>query len=355
MTTRVGILGAGLFLPPEIKRNDWWPAEVVTGWMNDRARAPRPPLPTELSEGARRCIAAMAEQAKDPFQGAVERRWMPAGMSIVDMEEAAARIAIERAGVDASCIDLLLTNTTVPEVLLGNPACAVHERLGLRRECLSTHLDVATHSFLMQLALAEGMILAGRARLALLVQSCAPSRLMEPMNVNTPFFGDAATAVVVGPTRGHGILSTVNYTDGRFPRTLIASVPGRPWYEDGRVVLHIADQTQMQQVFLSTADVCRESIMTALARADRTGERVDFFAIHQGTPWLREVVREHAGLSRARSIETFQRTGYLFASMIPASLATAADAKLVSDGDLVVLSGGGPGMTYGATVLEWGP
>ena len=70
----------------------------------------------------------MAEQARDPFQGAVERRVMPAEMSSTDMEEHAARAAIADAGIDPQTIDLVLLHTLAPECLATNTACVLHHR-----------------------------------------------------------------------------------------------------------------------------------------------------------------------------------------------------------------------------------
>src|SRR5213075_272255 len=167
-------LGLGVYLPPEVRRNDWWPADVVARWVDARRRGPRPQVPEPITEGARRVIRAMSEQSVDPFQSTVERRVMPPGMSAHDMEEQAARTAIDRAGVDAGAIDLLLTQTIVPDCLVGNPACILHQRLGLQRSCFSMHTDVSSSAFLMQLTLSDAMIRAGQARCALLVQSCMP-------------------------------------------------------------------------------------------------------------------------------------------------------------------------------------
>jgi 3-oxoacyl-[acyl-carrier-protein] synthase-3 len=92
----------------------------------------------------------------------------------------------------------------------------------------------------------------------------------------------------------------------------------------------------------------------ALARAGRTPGDVDFLCVYQGTPWLRAVVQEYTGLQHARTHETFSTLGYLSAAMIPATLALASRAGSLRDGDLVVMTGGGTGMTYGATVMTWG-
>lgn len=351
---RVGIQSVGLFLPPEIRTNDWWSPDVVASWAAQR-RQPLPPDPALLeTEGARRVLAALAQQTSDPFQGTVRRHIMPKAMTLLDMEEHAAHTAITRAQIDPATIDLVLTSTTVPDYLLGNPACGLHERLKLPRRCFALHTDVAAGAFQAQLEIAEAMIVAGRARCALLVQSCAPSRIIDPLDPNAPYFGDAATAMIVGPVdAAHGIETSVTFTDGRYGRTLIASVPGGKWYE-GPATLMVGDPEQTRAVFLQTADLCKVSIDHCLGATARTVADIDFVAMHQGAAWLRRVIWDYTGLADARSVEIFGEMGYLFASTIPASLAIAEDQQLLSAGDRVILVGGGTGMTYGATQLVWG-
>ncbi len=348
----VGILGVGLYLPPEVRTNDWWPREVVEGWMANRTR-PQLPAMEQLSEGAKRVVTALSKQALDPFQDAVERHVMGPGMTVVDMQEQASREAIKRAGVAIEDIDLILTHTLVPDFLLGNPACTLHQRLGLPKTCFSLETDAATYAFIMQLALAQAMIATGQARKALLVQSSAPSPLIDYADPTSVVFGDGATAVVVGPVTGRGIRGHVHYTDGRVDKPLVAGVPNGRWYDaaPGRLFL---DQAQMAGVLLQIADVIKESVDAALDRSGLVARDVDFFCMHQGTPWLRRVVEDYAGLTNARSVETFSKTGYLFSSILPAGLYMAERDGVLRRGDTVMLAAGGTGMTNGAMVLEWG-
>jgi 3-oxoacyl-[acyl-carrier-protein] synthase-3 len=354
-STSIGILGLGVYLPPDVRRNDWWSADVVARWMDAQRRAPTPKISGSMTEGARRVVHAIAEQSLDPFQFAVERRVMPAGMSAHDMEEQAARTALARAGVAPGEVDLLLTQTTVPDYLTSNPACTLHERLGLPKACFSMHTDTSSGAFMMQLTLANAMIRAGHARCALLVQSCIPSRLLDMDSPIAPLFGDAASAVVVGPVSpGRGLECAVSFTDGRNPKTLVVSVPGRAWYEEGRALLHVADARQAYDVFVGAPDAFKESVDTVLATASRPAEDIDFLCIHQGAPWMRQLVQDYVGLGAARSIETYARTGYVFASTLPVALAEAQDQGALADDDVVMLLAGGPGTTYGATILRWG-
>lgn len=354
MTAGVGILGLGVYLPPEIRRNDWWPEAVVAAWMEQRRR-PTPPPREPRTEGERRVLAAMRAQAADPFQGVLERHVIASDMSVFDMEERAARAALVDAQLEPRDIDVLLTYTVVPDYQLSNPACILHERLKLPASCFAMHTDAATYAFMMQLQIAEALIATGRAQRALLVQSCAATRLMDATDPGSVLVGDGAAAAVVGRTGGGlGIVAAVNFVDGSVPRTLVASVPGGSWVDAGKVRMHVADPAQMFDVFLRTADVCKESSDAVLAKAGLASRDVDTLCVYQGTPWLRSVVQEYAGLEHARYCDSFSKLGYISAAMTVANLCQARSSGSLATGDLVLVVGGGTGMTYGATLLRWG-
>jgi 3-oxoacyl-[acyl-carrier-protein] synthase-3 len=339
-------------LPPTVRTNDWWPAEIVAKWTPPNGS---PPPLDGLSDSARAIVRKMSAQARDPFQGARQRHVLADGESLVELQTAAARIALDRAGVSATQIDLVLTCTAPVDYQLTNSACELHEALALPLECFTLQVDGAQHAFLLQLTLAESMIASGQARYALLTQASGMSRLVDPSSPLSPVFGDGATAVVIGPvSTDRGILAATHRTDGRLPNTLIASVPKGRWYDDGRAVLHLNDPIGMRDILLRTVDVSKESIETALTRAKLRPTNVDVFAMHQGMPWLRELVQEHAGLAHTRAIDTFADTAHLFGAFVPATLIAAQEQGLLADNHVVVIAGGGNGMTYGAAVLRWG-
>src|SRR5207245_1426629 len=99
----------------------------------------------------RAVIESIEALGDDPFQGARSRHVARDNMSPTDMEARAAAEAIERAGIGAADIDLLLVYTSVPDYLLSSTACLLHDRLGLAPKCLSMEVNAASNSFLMQL------------------------------------------------------------------------------------------------------------------------------------------------------------------------------------------------------------
>jgi 3-oxoacyl-[acyl-carrier-protein] synthase-3 len=300
----------------------------------------------------RRVMSEMSKQAVDPFQGVASRHVMPSAMTSVDMEREAAERALAHAGVSRDEIDLVLTHTPMPEYLLSNPACVLHQALGLGPDCMTLQVDAAGNSFLMQLTIAEQLIAAGRANRALLVQSSAGSRLLQVEDPQSPLYGDGAAAMVMMPVERPSFLATVHRTDAKHPRVLTASVPGKRWYDEGRNVLQ-PDLPSARESFLETVDRAAEVIVPALAKAQVAASDVDVFVAHQGTPWLREVTMELSGMTRARHHDMFARTGYLFAANIPLTLEAMHQARLINDGDTVVILGGGVGATLAAVVMRW--
>ncbi len=344
-----------MYAPPAVRRNDWWPGHVVARWIEERRSAPRPRRPSDLTAGARRVLHAHVEQAADPFLGAVERRVLEPAKAILDMEERAARDALARARVDPAAVDLVLTHSVVMDHQLTNPACPLHERLGLSPACLAMHTEATAYTSLGQLALAEAAVVAGRARCALLVQSCTGTRIVERDDPSSVLLGDGATAMVVGPVpAGRGVLSSVHYTEGRYPAGLIMSVRGGRWYDEGVPRVHVGDPGQLHASQLRIADSCAEAVLGALQRSGHALADVDFLCVFQGTPWLQRVVYEHLGVRHLQPLEIFSRFGYLSSAMIPAALFVAEREGRLAGGDLAVVVGGGTGMTYGATVLRWG-
>lgn len=355
--TNVGILGLGTYLPDEVRKNDWWPEHVVSKWTEKRvaARAKFKADTGPTTEGMAKVLKAMAEMQDDPFQGAVERRVIPEGTLASEIELRAARQAIEQSGIDPAEIGLVLCNSAVPDHLVTNNACLLHHQLGLSADCLTMATEAACNSFMLPLTLAEQMIAGGRTRYALLVQSCTVSPLLDMSEPASPWFGDGATAAVVGSvSEGRGILGTAHRTNGALNRTLVASVPNRRWYDDGRVVLYSADPAAARQSFVEIADTGKEVADAVLAEAGYEASDVSFFGVHQGTPWLRKVAQEHFGLRNAKSVETFRFAASLFGANIPLGLAIGEREGLLKAGDLVLMFGGGAGLTYSSMLVRWG-
>jgi 3-oxoacyl-[acyl-carrier-protein] synthase-3 len=351
--TQTGILGIGVFLPEEVRRNDWWPESVVDGWRHRIAQ--RPAFPAPEDEGERLVWAARNEVGDDPFSGAVERRVMAPSMHAIDMEIAAARRALSKADVDPGEIDVLLLQSSVPDQLTTNIACSIHAALGIPRNCFTLTVEGVCNGFQQQWVLADAMIRSGQARRALLIQSSSLSRILPYDQPHSTVFGDGATAVVVGPvSEGRGLLAAEHHTDGTMDRTLLTTVVGSTWFSGGKLVYHNDCMKNSQRMLASVANGGRDTIHAALKQAGYGPLDVDFYAGHQANTWYRPVTQTFAGLERARFVDTFKWAGSLIAGNIPLIFSVALDEGLLHDGDLVVTQSGGSGATISSLVFRWG-
>jgi 3-oxoacyl-[acyl-carrier-protein] synthase III len=355
MAARVGIYGVGFFLPAHVRTNDFWPEATVAGWREKFARVPPEDLSTAWSKGSRLVMQAMNEQRGDAFKGARERRILDADKLSSEMEIAAARDAIARSGVDPQSIDLVLTQSVCPDFLNTPNACLIHHALGLREDCFTMNTEGMCNSFLLQLTVAEQMIKSGQARHALIVQSTLIPRFISPAEPFSAWFGDGATATVLGPvSEGRGIKSAQHRTNGSKHKALVFGIPKRRWYEDGPVVLYTDEARLAHKMLLDIPDRGAETVDRALEAAGITKSDVGFYACHQATSWFRSVTQELCGLTAAKYVDHFPWTGSLSGCNVPLQLALAEREGLLRDGTNAVLFSGATGETWGSAVLTWG-
>jgi len=354
----VGILATGVYLPEQVRTNDWWSPEIVATWRERQAENTlrgNALAQQDISEGARRTIAALAEQNGDPFEGARERRVLPYEQDPSDMEAAAAKEALQRSGVAASDIDFVLSYSACPDDLLVNQACVVHRKVGLREHCFALSTDVGCNAFAQQLRVAQAMIASGQARYGLLTQSTTLQQRIPRQEAASAWFGDIGTAQVVGAVGDNrGLIAASYRTDGTMNRALVLGVEGKKWFEDGLITMHTADGVATKRMLFSLVDWAKHSLDEALAMAQLRPTDVDFYCSHQATVWLRRVTQDYVGMKNARFIDTFPWTGSLVASNSPLQLALGEREGMLRPDHVVAVFGGGTGVTRSGMILRWG-
>jgi 3-oxoacyl-[acyl-carrier-protein] synthase-3 len=358
ITKSVGVLGIGAYLPPGIRKNDYWPEGVSRDWHQRAAKklvSTREHLQKDGSPIAHASLRAIANVGPDGFMGVNERRTMTDGMKAWDMETVAAREAIQRSGIDPGEIDLVLGYTMIPDYINVPSGAVVHGNLGLSEHCTTMNIDAVCNSFMMQLTIAQGMIQSGQARYALLTQSSGLATKLppsgEPVDVTG---GDGAAALVLGPVSDdRGILSYSHHTDGKLWGALVCGAPGKHWTED-RCYAYSEDKAAGHDMVSNIVHRAHLVVNESLEKAKLTPDDVGFYACHQPFAWLRPASQDAIGLKNAKYIDHFHYAGSLSAANLPFQLAVGEREGLLRPGDIVTCFQGGTGITFSGMTLRWG-
>lgn len=288
--------------------------------------------------------------------GIKERRIASDGENTSSMSTRAAKIALERARLRPSEVELIIVGTCSPDYLFPATACLVQDALGAEKAG-AFDVEAACTSFVAALAIANGMILGGAVRNAVVIGAETLSRLLDWTDRGTcVVFGDGAGAVVLEASNASvGIESTVLHSDGSKGELLYVAagatrIPAtRETVEKGQHFIRMQGGEVFKLAVKSMADAAEE----ALVEAGLTLEDIVLMVPHQANLRIIEGVAKRLRFPMEKVFVNLQRYGNTSAASIPIALAEAAEQGRLRRGDKVLLVAFGGGFTWGAAVLEW--
>jgi 3-oxoacyl-[acyl-carrier-protein] synthase-3 len=273
--------------------------------------------------------------------GIHSRHVIAPGERLSDLAARAGAAALDRAGVEAAELDLVLVATVSADELTPNAAPLVAHALGAVR---AGALDVgaACTGFLSALAMAAAYIESDRADRVLVLGADVLSRFTDPEDRRTaPLFGDGAGAAVLGVGHGGGLGPVVLRQDGGHAEVIVAP--------RDRGLIEMEGQDTFRHAVRRLAEVTGE----AAGAAGVALEEVDLFIYHQANARITRAVGARLSLDPSRVVDCIAQIGNTSAASLPLALAHAeADGRL-RPGMTVLLAAFGAGLTWGGAVLEW--
>ena len=274
--------------------------------------------------------------------GIRSRRHAMPSERLSDLATAAAKAAIEDAGIDATQLDAVLVATTSADEITPNAAPYVATAIGATK-ANAMDIGAACTAFVTALSVGTSMIEAGRAETVLVVGADALSRFTDFDDKRTAaLFGDGAGAIVLGNQEGGGVGPFVFGSDAELAEAIIARRDTQLLEMDGHTTFNAAVAALVQ----STRDACE------LAGVEL--DDVDLFVYHQANARITKAVAERLELPLERVADYIADIGNTSAASIPLALAVARDEDRLHNGDTVLVAAVGAGFTWGGTVLEWG-
>lgn len=313
-TTGAALVSVGMSVPERVISNDEVGAHVGVSadWIRDRT-------------------------------GISERRQAGPGEQLLDFAEAASREALARGGVDAAEIDLILVATTTYTEIMPSASAMLAHRLGAPHPA-AMDIGAACNGFLAAFDLAVSQVESGRARNVLVVGADLMRSIIDESDRSTAIlFGDGAGACLVSAVNGNGRVSPmVRGSDGSFGHLIRAS--------------QIDRQIEMMghETFREAVDRMAKITVEAATAAEVALSEIDLFVYHQANSRILRAVAERADLPMERVADYIARYGNTSAASVPIVLNEARADGLIQEGSRVLIAAFGSGLTWGATVLEWG-
>ncbi len=265
----------------------------------------------------------------------------------------AASRALERAGMAASAIDMIVLATSTPDQTFPATATAVQANLGLTRGA-AFDVQAVCSGFVYGLAVADSMIRNGMAGTALVIGAETFSRILDWNDRSTcVLFGDGAGAVVLRAGHGQGtpddrgILASTLHSDGRQHDLL--------YVDGGPSTTRTAGYLRMQgrEVFKHAVTNLAAVVGETLNKAGLKPEAIDWLVPHQANKRIIDGTGRKLGLSSDKVVLTVDRHANTSAASIPLALDAAVADGRIRRGHVVLLEAMGGGLTWGANLIRW--
>jgi 3-oxoacyl-[acyl-carrier-protein] synthase-3 len=287
--------------------------------------------------------------------GISERHIATAEETTCKLGAAAARIAMERAGVQAGDVDVIILSTATPDRLLPATAVDIQAELGATRAA-AFDVSAACSGWLYALTLGEGLILAGTAETVLVIASEKMSSIVDWTDRATcVLFGDAAGATVLKrATKGRGILSTYMRSDGTLAELLYRPAGGATIPMSEKVLSEKSHLVKMagREVFKHAVRSMSDAADRALDGARLTSQDIDLLIPHQANIRIIEATAKHAGIPMDKVYVNVDRYGNTSSATIPVAIDELLESGRVKEGSTVLLAAFGAGFTWASMVIR---
>ncbi|RMF91963.1 MAG: ketoacyl-ACP synthase III [Candidatus Schekmanbacteria bacterium] len=321
------IIGTGAYLPEKIYDNAYFEKILDTSdeWITERT-------------------------------GIKERHIAPPEMASSDLATEAAKKAIKVSGISAKDIEAIICATITPDMFFPPTACFVQKNLGIKN---SAAFDVAAvcSGFIYALTVADSFIKAGKFKKVLVIGVEVMSKIIDYTDRTTcVIFGDGAGAAVVSAEKGsRGILSTHIYSDGSYSHLIQMPGGGSRNPCSMEVIEKRLPFVKMKgrETFKIAVRAMEQCCRDALETNNLEPKDIDIFVPHQANKRIIDAVAQRLKIPEEKIIVTIHKHGNTSAASVPMALNEAVEEGKIKEGDYVLMSAFGGGLSWGSILMKW--
>lgn len=323
----VSIIGTGSYVPDRVLTNADLEAMVETTdqWIIDRT-------------------------------GIRERRIAAEGEFTSHLAAAAARSAMENAGVTADELDMILVATITPDTFFPSTACHVQRIIGAKNAaCMD--VNAACSGFLYCVEIAQQFIANHTYSTVLVIGADKLSSIVNWSDRNTcVLFGDGAGAAILRYRAGsHGVITTYMGSDGNYGDIL--HMPG------GGCAIPITKENadlKLNTLHMNGRETFKQAVISMMRAAQRALDQsglttADLKCIipHQANIRIIEAMADRLDAPISKFHMNVDKYGNTSAAAVAIALDEANRMGRFQVGDYILLVVFGGGLTYASSVIQW--
>ncbi len=293
--------------------------------------------------------------------GVVERRVVDDDVCASDLCYKAAMKLFEDNQIDPSSIDVLLFMSQTSDYRIPATAPILQHRLGLSVDTLCLDLTLGCSGFVFALSTAYAYASMEGVNRVLLLDGETFSKIVNKRDkVDWPLYGDGATATLVEKgdfgkstfilrSDGSG-KDAVIIRDGMRNRITPESCVERE-EEDGNIRTGMEIFMDDMAVFNFAMKRVPKSIKEILETSGMTKDDVDWLVFHQANKFMTDFFIKKLKFDAMKVPYCIQKYGNTSSTSVPLTIVSELHDKL-HDGDVVVMSGFGAGLSWGTAVMS---
>ena len=280
-----------------------------------------------------------------------------------DMAEKAARKLFEEYKINPKSIDFLMLCTQSPDYFLPSTACVLQDKLGIPTSAGALDYNLGCSGCVYGMAMAKGLISAGIAKNVLLLTAETYNKYLHPLDKsNRSIFGDGAAACLIS-TEGFAEIGEFSLgTDGSGANNLIVKtgaarqkdVTGK-FVEDEEGHIWYDDYLYMNggNIFNFTLEAVPTMMKEILEKNKLEKDQIDYYVFHQANKFMLNTIRKVCVLPKDKFYVNLVTTGNTVSSTVLIGLKECMDNGTIKEGDKVMISGFGVGLSWGGTILKF--
>jgi 3-oxoacyl-[acyl-carrier-protein] synthase-3 len=289
--------------------------------------------------------------------GIKERRICQDDENTATLAVSAGQQALDKAGMTAEDIDLIICGTVSGCYMWPSTACYVQDALGAKHAG-AFDISAACAGFVYGVSVADAMIRSGQSERILLIGVDTLSRQVDWTDRGTCIlFGDAAGACVIAAQENtdRGIVESVLLSDGSGARHIAVEVGGSLYpYGSPQSEGHSTCITMNgAEVYRFAVNAMGEACCRVVEKAGLTPDDIDLFVPHQANLRIIDSAAKRLGLPPERVFVNVERYGNTSGGSVPLALSEAELEGRLKPGMIVVTVGFGAGLVWGANVIRW--